>query len=414
MNTKTFIRKLLKLKDLKISGFEFKTREATLNLIVKPYKNGATCPKCGRRCTIINKLDEPRKWEDIIVAGWKIYFWYTPREIQCPTHGRKQEMIPWAESKSQITYRQEYLIITLAKVMTQKAASELLKMASSTFSNRLQKIIERTRAGHQIRGLKTIGIDEISYKKGKKYATIVYDLDKGVVVWVGKGKGRETIDAFFEKELSEFQRKQITWASCDMSQTYIGAIKEYCINAKLVLDHFHIVKAVNEAVDEVRKEEWRKSVAQGNPLMKGLRWLLYRSSGTRTKGETKILNELKKSNNRIYRAWVLKDELEEFWKYLYQGCAEKFLKSWITRALKSRIESMKKFALTMRKNMENILPFIERNLTNATAEGINRIIKIVKNRASGFRGLDPFINMIYLIIGDVDIAAQIPKKHRTL
>ena len=143
--------------------------------------------------------------------------------------------------------------------MTQKAAAELLHLARSTFSDILHRTITRLRDGYRVRGLKTIGIDECSYRKHPKYVSIVYDLARACVVWVGEGKGRATIDRFFNEVLSEEQEKQIKWACCDMSETYIGAIKDQCVNAKLVLDRFHIAKALNEALDEVRKEEMAPS-----------------------------------------------------------------------------------------------------------------------------------------------------------
>ena len=178
MTTLSFIRKLFRLKGVRVINYEFKTRASVLNLIVKPHKNGCKCPICGRRCKIVNQLDEFRDWDDIVVSGWKIVSWYSPKEIKCPTHGRQQEDIPWAEASSQCTYRFEFAMLTYSKIMTQKAASKLLKTPSSTLSDRLHRTINRIRDGHKIRGLKTIGIDEISYCKGKKYATIVYDLDK--------------------------------------------------------------------------------------------------------------------------------------------------------------------------------------------------------------------------------------------
>ena len=105
--------------------------------------------------------------------------------------------------------------------MTQKAASELLKMPKSTFSDQLHSLVDRIRAGHKIRGLKAIGLDEISYKKGRKYATIVYDLERSCVLWVGQGKARETADIFFNTMLSQYQKNKILWASCDMSEAYV-------------------------------------------------------------------------------------------------------------------------------------------------------------------------------------------------
>jgi len=268
--------------------------------------------------------------------------------------------------------------------------------------------------GHRICGLVTLGVDEVSYCKGRKFATIVYDLDRSCVVWVGQGKGRETIDRFFNEALSEDQRKRIQWASCDMSQTYIQAIKDHCPNATLVIDRFHLVKALNEAVDEVRKEQWRQLDKKGRKAIKGLRWLLSLHSRNRSKAHTRFLNRLRNSNRRIHRAWVLKDEFEHFWNYRSPSRAKSFLQRWTTSALKTRIPSLRTFVGTLRKNLENVVTFIKRPLTNAVAEGINRVIKIVKNRASGFRGLDPFADLIFLTVGDLDILAQIPSNLRTL
>lgn len=299
--------------------------------------------------------------------------------------------------------------------MPQKDAAHILSVSPSTLSGILHRAIERIRANHKIRGLRTIGVDEISYQKGKKYATIVYDLDRCRVLWVGKGKGRETIDTFFKTKLSAFQRKQIKFASCDMSQAYLGALKYWCTNAKIVLDRFHIAKALNTAIDEVRKEEWRnlKGTEEAKSI-KGIRWLLYRHSSNRSKLQTRVLNSLRKSNRRIWRAWILKDEFEQFWEYTYVGAAKSFLKKWTKSALLSRLEPVRKFVKTLRNHIENILTFLETRLTNAVAEGINRLIKIVKNRASGFANLECFSDMIFLTVGDMDIPAQIPKRFHTI
>jgi transposase len=332
----------------------------------------------------------------------------------CRFHGRLQENIPWADAYGRVTYRFEYAMLVYCQMMTQKAAATMLKIPKSTLSDMLHRTITRIREGHRIRGLKTIGIDEFAYCKGRKYATIVYDIDRACVVWVGKGKGRETIDVFFNEMLSDYQKDKIQWATCDMSQAYIGAIETHCPNAKLVLDRFHIVKKLNEAVDQVRKEQWREASVDERKALKGLRWLLFRHSSTRSKRQTRILNQLRKGNRRIHRAWILKDEFEQFWDYKAPWAAERFLKRWTTTALKSRLEPIRGFVKTVREHWHRIIPFIESRITNAISEGLNRIIKIVKNRASGFRTLQAFTDMIFLAVGDVDLPAQISEDFRTL
>lgn len=414
MTANKLIRKLLKLKDLKVTHFELKERARELHLWVKPYKNGCRCPKCKKRGKIKNILHEARKWRDIRVCGWTVFFLYCTKEIICPQHGRIQEEIPWADAIARITYRVEFLVLTYSQLMTQKAAAELLGFATSTFSDILHRTIARTRDGHRIRGLKAIGVDEVSYQKRHKYVTVVYDLERSRVVWVGKGKERETIDRFFKEELSDYQKKQIAWGCCDMSETYILAIKEHCPNVKLVLDRFHIVKALNEAVDEVRKEQWRNATKDERKALKGLRWLLYRHPSKRSPEDKLIIENLRRGNRRIHRACVLKDEFNLFWDFDDADKSKKFLWRWGTAALKSRIESIRKFVRTIRSHTEDIITFVESRLTNAVAEGLNRIIGIVKNRASGFRSVEAFIDLIYLVLGDVDIPAQFPSRFRTL
>ena len=413
MTVNKFIRKLLKLKGLFVTDFQVRFREKAINLWIKTHKNGCLCPKCKRRGRIIRKMDGYRVWRDIPICGW-VLFWYCPREIECRSHGRIQEDIPWADLYARVTFRFEYVMLVYCQLMPQKAAAKILHIPKSTLSDILHRTITRIRKGHRIRGLKTIGIDEISYCKGHKYATVVYDLDRSCVLWVGPGKGRETIDKFFIEQLSDYQKGQITWACCDMSQTYIGAIEQHCPNATLFLDRFHIVKALNNAVDEVRKEQWREASIDERKALKGLRWLLFKHSSNRSKKDSSILNALRKGNRRIHRAWVLKDEFEHFWEYNAPWAAKRFLKRWTTTALKSRLEPIRDFVKMLRKQMHRIISFVESKLTNAMAEGLNRIIRIVKNRASGYRSLPAFIDMIFLSVGELEIPAQIPSKFRTL
>jgi transposase len=413
MTTNRLVRKLLKFKELSVVNISFRVGHV-LEISVKPYKNGCRCQACGRRGTVVRTRTELRRWRDIPVGGWTVWLLYYPREIYCSSHGRGTEVIPWSDGYTRMTYRYEYLMLRYGQMMTQKAAAELLRVSPSTLSDQLHRSIDRIRSGHRVRGLRTLGIDEISYSGGHKYATLVYDLDRSVVVWVGKQKGRKTIDRFFTEELSDYQKRQIKIGCCDMSEAYIGAIKTHCPNATLVLDRFHIVKALNAAVDDVRKEQWREAGVNERKALKGLRWLLYRHSSTRSRKNTRTLRALERGNNRIYRAWRMKDEFEQFWDFKAPWAAERFLKHWMTRTLKSRLEPMRKFVGTVRKHYAGIVAFIGTRITNAISEGLNRIVKIIKNRASGFMTLEAFTNIIFLNIGDVNIPAQIPTKFRTL
>ena len=358
MSACKLLLKIFRFRGLKVKSFSFENRGKELHINIKPHKNGSLCPVCKRRGKIIRRLNM-RSWIDVTCFGIKVILWYDPVEIICPTHGRAQEDIPWAAPNAKVTYRMEYMILIYSQMMTQKAAAKLLNLPSSTFSDILHRTIKRIRKGHKIRGLKRIGIDEISYKKGKKYVTIVYDLETSRVIWVGKGKDRACIDRFFNEELSKHQKESIEFASCDMSQTYIGAIKEHCPNATLVLDRFHVVKSLNDAVDEVRKEAWREATKEEKRALKGLRWILYRRPENRSEEDKKTLKRLETLNKRILRACVYKDEFNKFWDCIRPGTAEKHLRNWINRVMRSRLEPLKKFARTMRLHFDRVRPFYD-------------------------------------------------------
>ena len=361
MTAMKFVSKLFKFKGFGAVDvcFEGHGEEAAVVVSVQPHNNGCRCPQCGRRGKIVRVM-EPRRWRDVRVCGRTVWLYHRPREIRCPTHGRHVEEVPWAAPSARVSYRFEYLLLTYCQWMPQVTAARLLGLAPSILSDQLHRLIERRRTGHRIRALTTLGIDEISYAKGHKYATLVYDLERSCVVWIGKGKARETIDTFFRDHLSAFRKARIRWACCDMSETFIGAIRQHGPNAQLVLDRFHVVKALNEAVDEVRKEQWRQASGEDRKLLKGLRWVLLHHSARRcSRKDRRRLQTLEKANRRIYRAWRLKDEFEHFWRYKARWAAERFLKEWTKAALRSRLEPLRRFVGTVRKHAAGITAFVD-------------------------------------------------------
>ena len=161
--------------------------------------------------------------------------------------------------------------------------------------------------------------------------------------------------------------------------------------------------------DNPLKDRGILSNGWGPPL-----WMLGMQARNRSKKQSRFLNALRTSNRRIHRAWVLKDEFKRVWHFKYPGAARQFLKRWMTAALRSRLPSLKTFATTVRNHFDNILSFIERPPANAVSEGINRLLKIVKNRTSEFRSLKPFADLIFLTIRGLDIPAHILSDLRTL
>ena len=377
---------------------------------------------------------EFRRWRDVRVGGRTVWLHHAPREIRCPTHGRRLEEAPWAARSAQVSYRFEYLLLRYCQWMTQAAAARLLGLAPSTLSDQLHRLIARRRTGHRIRGLTTLGIDEVSYARGHRYATLVYDLERSRVVWVGQGKARETIDAFFQDHLSASQKNRIRWACCDLSETFIQtALFMHARENRHKETKAHLrppparpQRRVGPGPVPRRQgpQRSRRRGAQGT-VAAGLRRGPQAAQGAALGAACTTLRiarprtgtpsrPWRRPTAASTRAWRLKDEFEHFWGYKARWAAERFLKKWTTAALRSRLEPLRRFVGTVRKHTEGITAFIGTHLTNAAAEGLNRVVRMVKNRASGFKTLDAFADLIYLCVGDLDIPAQIPAQFRTV
>ena len=216
---------------MKVTDLKFLDHGRELHLTVKPYKNGCRCPQCKRWARIVASPGLRRSWEDLTLIGIKILLWLCPREIECPMHGRLQELISRVARHARITDRLRSRTSMLCRYMTQKAAAEILHVGRSTASDLLDRIITARRDRLRIRGIRSLGADEISYCKGCKFVALVYGLERDRAVWVGPGEGRQTIDQFFTDALSEQQRHQSRWASCEGSRAYIDAIMLHCSKA---------------------------------------------------------------------------------------------------------------------------------------------------------------------------------------
>ncbi len=160
------VSRLLRFKDFRAVSLWFEGRGAKeiLVIAVKPHKTGCLCPECGRRGKVVHTL-KPRRWHDSRAYGRSVWLHYSPRETRCPTHGRHVEQIPWAVPSARVSCRFEYLLLRFCQWMPQNIAARMLGIAPSTLSDRLHRLIQRERQGHTPRGLKTIGIDEISFAR---------------------------------------------------------------------------------------------------------------------------------------------------------------------------------------------------------------------------------------------------------
>lgn len=234
-----------------------------------------------------------------------------------------------------------------------------------------------------LKGVSRIAIDELYLGSKAKYVTLVLDLDSGRVIWVAPGKGGDALRGFWQ-ELKE-QKAKIVAVACNMSAAYWSAVLEHLPKAVLVFDRFHIVKLVNEAVDEVRRGIARVLDLTSRKFIKGKRYLLLRAREEVAPEDEPSLKEALKWNEPLSEAYYLKEELRELWCYSSRAPAERFLRSWIIRAGATELAPFKRLAKTLERHFENILSYYEHPITSGKMEGTNNKIGRLTRLAFGYR-----------------------------
>ena len=234
-----------------------------------------------------------------------------------------------------------------------------------------------------------IGVDEIQYAKGHKYLTLVYQIDRECIrlLWVGKERTIESFQGFF-RVIGEKVAAEILFVCSDMWKPYLDVIGEKCINALHILDRFHIMAKMSKALDEVRAQETKRLIRDGyQPLLKKSRWCVLKRKENLTDKQQVRLRDLLRYNLQTVRAYLLKEDFQQFWTYSSPVWAGKFLDFWCHQVMRSRIEPMKKFARTLREHRELLLNYFRarKEFSSGVVEGLNNKAKVVMRRSYGFR-----------------------------
>jgi transposase len=256
----------------------------------------------------------------------------------------------------------------------------------------------------RLRELYVIGVDEISYRRGQRYLTLVADHADGAVVWAGKGRGAGTLARFLE-QLGEEEAKKLRAVSIDMSGSYQKALREHCVQATVCFDPFHVVALANRALDELRRELWRtlgKSRGSGR-FVKGTRRALLKDPATLTERQQGTLAFLAKVNSPLYRGYLLKEQLRAIYAPECRERAARLLQAWLRAAARSKLKPFVKLARTLREHKQGILNAIRLGLSNSRLEGLASRIRLIIHRSFGFHSAEPLIALIYLCCGRIRV-----------
>jgi transposase len=359
---------------------------------VRPRKNGRPrCSGCGRIGPSYDRLEE-RRFEFVPVWGIVVFLAYRMRRVDCKRCGVTVEMVPWGDGKNRLTTTYRWFLSTWAKRLSWSEVATIFRTSWDSVCRAVEHAVEWGLAHRDLSTLSSLGVDEIAWSRGHSYLTLVYDISGAtrrllaVAVERTEVSLRSCLDG-----LGEAACKQVRYVCSDMWKPYLNVIAERLGEAVHVLDRFHVMQKFGKALDEIRAEEAKRLQRDGyEPVLKRSRWCFLKRPENLTDKQTVKLSELLRYNLRTVRAYLLREEFQRLWEYTSPAWAGKFLDEWTGRAMRSRLEPMKKVARTIRSHRPLILNwFRARGLVSSGAvEGLNNKVKLVTRKSYGFRSPD--------------------------
>lgn len=379
----------------------FEKLEVNVFIEAKDKKNGK-CPECSKICSIYDVRDE-RNWRHLDTMQFKTILHCKIPRINCEEHGIKTVRTDWAEKHSRHTALfEKWAIQVLLACNNRTQAKKLLGLSWDEVNTVKERAVKRGLCRRT--GLNTgfLGVDEKSFLKGHKYVTVVYDIENSSVIDVAKDRKESSLDEILSK-LPSSDKYEIKAVTVDMWKPFAASIEKNLPNAKIVHDKFHIEKHASVAVDTVRKQENKSLLQEGFDFLKQTKYIWLKNKENLSDKQEKQFQELFKKELKVGYAWSLKEFFKIFWSFGNPKVAKMFLKIWTAEVLRSNLKPMIKFAEMINNNLHNILNYIEYNITNAVAEGINSKIQYIKYSARGFRNFDNYRTAILFYCGKLDM-----------
>ena len=357
------------------------------------------CGRCGTPSPWFDRGDGERRWRHIDVAYATCELIADAPRVSCADHGPTVAEVPWARHDSAFSRAFEDLVVHDAIVGNKQAAADRYGISWRAVNNACVRVAtEALGRIDLLDGLVAVAIDEVKYKKGHKYLTVVCDHFTGRVVWATQGRSKHSVGAFFAA-LGDERSARLQFVTCDGAEWIRTVVADKAPDAIVCLDTFHVIGWATDALDEVRRGEWnilrQAGGASAAKQFKGLRWLLLRNWENLTGTQKSVIRELDKANRRAFRAWQLKEELRDIFA-LPLLAARRALDDWLAYASRSRLAPFVKLARTIRRYRTSVEATIEWRLTNGIAESNNAAIGRIRTNARGFHDPEAFITMIML------------------
>jgi transposase len=345
----TFIRKLLHLKAHYVTAVWQGPEEEVVE-IDRFRSRMLRCGVCQGRCRKVHQVEEARSWRDLSLRQFPMVLCYRPRRVRCPRCGVRVEAVPWAQLWARVTTALARAVGELARHLSWQETARHFRLDWKSVASIVRRVVTYGLAHRRRRPLHVLGIDEVSRRKGHHYLTIVYDLERGALLWVGEDRTEETLIRFFT-ELDRRRSATLQIVCLDMWQAYLKAVRRHASNAQVLFDRLHLVQHLNRAVDEVRRSEMRRLSGREKTFFKRTRFLLLKNPWNLRTDERERLSTLVRWNSPIVRM--------------------------------------------LRTHLEGVLAWTRLRLSNGALEGMNNKIKLVSHRSFGFRTVRNYTAAIY-------------------
>jgi transposase len=407
MRVTTAFKRLMDLPGVTVTDVDF--QPAKVVVAVKLRRSRLSCPACP--FTTRARYDSrpvSSTWRHLDMGRWRLEVRASLRRIDCPVHGARTEGVPFARSGSRFTRDFEDLVGWLATTMDKSALCRLVRIDWDTTGRIIERVMATGLDPKRLDNLFVCGVDEVSWRKGHSYLTLVSNNDIGRFIWGSEGKDTATLDCFFD-ELGEARAQAITAMSMDMGAAFEKSARKegHATKAVICFDPFHVVQAATKALEKVRRQVWQdlrtlpdKEVAR---RFKGARWCLLKNPDSLTDDQAVTLRKIKRRGGDLWRAYALKEALREiFAGDLTEDEVAILLDRFCSRAQRSGLKPFVTLAQTIRKRREGILAAVRLGVNNARHEGLNRRVRLIINRAYGFHSANAALALIMVTLGPID------------
>lgn len=402
------VKTILNLKE-KHENFVYRSIELVggrIEVLVEPRKRSkAICSGCGEFSPGYDRLPQ-REFIHVPIWGLAVILLYALRRVSCKACGITAERVPWSTGKSPLTIGYSWFLSEWSKLLSVQEVARQFKTSWHHVFSSVAMAVEWGRERLDLTNITALGVDEIYWAK-KSFMTVVYQIDNHCkrLIWCGENRKEATIRSFFEWFGDERSQK-LKFICSDMWKPYLKVIAEKASKALNILDRFHIAQKLGEAIDDVRAQETRALKAKGKEvILKHSRWCFLKNPKNLTGKQKVKLKDLLACNLKTIRAYLLKEDFQNFWDYVSPAWAGKFLEQWCTQAMRSRLDPMKKVAKTIRSHKNLLLNWFEakNQISLGAVEGQNNKAKVVIRKSYGFKTAEILKTMLYHKLGKLQV-----------